>query len=318
MKYFYWTVIIGLFSLFCFALAACGSTGSGEPTSTQPVPIPPTSTPTASPIIEPTLTATAISGGDTTGIATPDLRGANLLVNVASALPGEKVTLNGAGYPAGVVAQIGIGPIGSEYEIIGTAQVDGNGRFTTQIAVPDYVTPGEEWVFVADVNNGKVIADPILIVGDDGATAVPASGVNEPVNGQFTRTNIFLIALEDAGQSGDMIGCNDSVIPVAVEIEPTIAPLTAALETLLSLDEQYYGQSGLYNALYQSALQVEGVNIDNGKAVIHLTGDLQLGGVCDNPRVQAQLEQTARQYETVNAVAITVNGVPLESLLSGQ
>jgi hypothetical protein len=127
-----------------------------------------------------------------------------------------------------------------------------------------------------------------------------------------------LLALEDNGQSGEMIGCNDSVIPVVVDIEPTVAPLTAALNELLSLGEQYYGQSGLYNALYQSNLNVQGVDIDNREAIIHLTGNLQLGGACDNPRVLAQLEQTALQYATVDSVSITVNGQPLESLLSGQ
>jgi hypothetical protein len=87
---------------------------------------------------------------------------------------------------------------------------------------------------------------------------------------------------------------------------------------LLGSDDQYYGQSGLYNVFYQSDLSVESIDIENGEAIIRLMGDLQLGGVCDSPRVQAQLEQTALQYETVGSVMITVNGETLESLLSGQ
>ncbi len=152
----------------------------------------------------------------------------------------------------------------------------------------------------------------------DTATPTPASAVNEPGDGKFTRTQIFLIALEDNGQSGEMIGCGDSVLPVEVAIEPTVAPLTAALNKLLGLNEQFYGQSGLYNAFYQSDLSVEGIDIDQGTAVIHLTGTLQLSGACDNPRAQAQLEQTALQYNTVDAVSITINGEPLASILSGQ
>jgi hypothetical protein len=87
---------------------------------------------------------------------------------------------------------------------------------------------------------------------------------------------------------------------------------------LLGIDDQYYGQSGLYNVFYQSDLSVDSIDIENGEAIIRLMGDLQLGGVCDSPRVQAQLEQTALQYETVGSVMITVNGETLESLLSGQ
>jgi len=127
---------------------------------------------------------------------------------------------------------------------------------------------------------------------------------------------IFLIALEDNGQSGKKIGCDDSVVPVQVTIPATQSVLRAALEALLSLKDQFYGQSGLYNALYQSNLQVEGVKIEGGKAVINLSGTLMLGGVCDNPRVEAQIEETALQFATVSEVAVFVNGKPLEEILS--
>lgn len=151
------------------------------------------------------------------------------------------------------------------------------------------------------------------------ATAIPGeAGVNVPVNGLFTRTYIHLIALEDAGASGPAIGCGDSVIPVVVDIEPTVAPMTAAFNRLLSLKDEYYGESGLYNALYRSNLTLNGINIVNGVATVSLSGQLMLGGVCDAPRVQAQLEQTALQYTTVSAVNVLVNGAPLAEVLSGQ
>jgi len=127
---------------------------------------------------------------------------------------------------------------------------------------------------------------------------------------------IFLIALEDNGQSGTKIGCDDSVIPVQVAIAPTQGVLRAALEELLSLKESYYGQSGLYNALYQSDLKLDSVSIEQGEAIIRLSGTLMLGGVCDNPRVEAQLEETALQFSTVSQVSVFVNGRPLEEVLS--
>jgi hypothetical protein len=123
--------------------------------------------------------------------------------------------------------------------------------------------------------------------------------------------------VDDNGQTGMPVGCGDSAVPVWVEISPTRGVMKAALEALLSVKDQYYGQSGLYNALYQSDLQVDSVSIDNnGKARVNLIGSLIMGGECDTPRVQAQLEQTVRQFPTVAEVAIFINDKPLADALS--
>ena len=151
---------------------------------------------------------------------------------------------------------------------------------------------------------------PILPATTQAPPDVPTSTPGEQL------VKIFLIALEDNGQAGTLVGCGDSAISVTVTIPPTQGILRAALEKLLSAKQQFYGESGFYNALYQSDLQVEGVTIDQGKAVIHLSGTLMLGGVCDAPRVEAQIEQTALQFSTVHEVAVFINDVPLEDVLS--
>jgi len=134
-----------------------------------------------------------------------------------------------------------------------------------------------------------------------------------------SQVNIYLIAIGDNGVSGKKIGCGDSVVPVVVAIQPTLGVLRAALTELFRLEGQpYYGQSGLYNALAQSHLAIQGLEIVNREAIIRLTGELQIGGLCDDPRIQAQLEETALQFSTVDRVNIFVNGVELETLLSGQ
>jgi hypothetical protein len=127
---------------------------------------------------------------------------------------------------------------------------------------------------------------------------------------------IFLIAVDDDGKTGTPVGCGDSVVPVQVEIPPTQGVLKAALVALLSVKDQYYGQSGLYNALYQSDLQVESLSINGSKASVYLTGTVLMGGECDSPRVQAQLEQTVLQFQNVTEVAIFINGKPLVDILS--
>jgi hypothetical protein len=127
---------------------------------------------------------------------------------------------------------------------------------------------------------------------------------------------IFLIAIDDNGRSGTLVGCGDSAVPVTVTIPRTQGVLRAALEKLLSAKQQFYGESGLYNALYQSNLQVAGVTIEQGKAIIRLTGTIMLGGTCDAPRLEAQIEQTALQFSTVNEVTVFVNDRSLEDVLS--
>jgi hypothetical protein len=127
---------------------------------------------------------------------------------------------------------------------------------------------------------------------------------------------IVLIALEDNGRSGMLVGCGDSAIPINVTIPRTPGVLRAALEKLFSAKQQFYGESGYYNALYQSDLEVAGVTIEQGKATIRLTGMIMLGGACDAPRVEAQIEQTALQFSTVSEVEVFVNDVQLEDFLS--
>lgn len=161
------------------------------------------------------------------------------------------------------------------------------------------------------VNPTATIRIPSLTPILSTATRVPptSTAVQQTVK-------IFLIALEDNGQSGILVGCGDSAVPVTVIIPRTQGVLKAALEKLLSIKEQYYGESGLYNALYQSDLQLKSVTIDQGKAVIHLTGTVMLGGVCDAPRVEAQIKQTALQFSTVSDVEVFINDIPLEDVLS--
>ena len=127
---------------------------------------------------------------------------------------------------------------------------------------------------------------------------------------------IYLIAVNDNGKAGPKVGCGDSVVAVTVMVKPTKGVLRASLDALLANKQQNYGESGLYNALYQSNLQVQSLSLSGGKATVRLTGTLLLGGECDNPRVQAQLEQTVLQFSTVKQAAITINGKTLADALS--
>ena len=58
-------------------------------------------------------------------------------------------------------------------------------------------------------------------------TPTPAAPTPTP---EPQRVQIFLIAMDDNGQSGQLVGCGDSVIPVQVETTPTKEVLRASLE----------------------------------------------------------------------------------------
>lgn len=204
---------------------------------------------------------------------------------------------------------------------------------TLEITLEETPTPLATETSLAPTDTAPVVSSPTGQVNPTVTLAIPSATntVPPPTSVRPSATTvppnptaapqtvkIFLIALEDNGQSGPLVGCGDSVVSVTVTIPPTQGVLRAALEKLLSAKEQFYGESGFYNALYQSDLELTNVTIDQGKAIIHLTGTVMLGGVCDSPRFEAQIEQTALQFSTVSNVEVFIDDIPLEDVLSQQ
>ncbi|MEZ4617585.1 MAG: GerMN domain-containing protein [Caldilineaceae bacterium] len=235
---------------------------------------------------------------------TADGQGMDPRLNISprSGPPGANVQLAVSGFPANTRISYGLGEPDGQLLRVFSARTNRNGSVNLTLQVPDVAagTQLEALAFVPRQDAASARSAPLTVTERDD------NGDN-----LFTRTNIYLVALEDAGRTGMEIGCGDSVVAVEVEIEPTISPLTAALGELFDINDRFYGQSGLYNALYQSDLAVERIDIVDGVASIYLTGTLRVGGVCDEPRVRAQIEETALQYYTVDEVRIYVNGEPL-------
>ena len=150
------------------------------------------------------------------------------------------------------------------------------------------------------------------------ATAsAPATGTPNP-NQKMQKVKIVLVALNDNGKSGRAIGCNDSAVAVDADVPESPKPIGAALGRLLELRGTGYGQSGLYNALGNSQLRVAETDNVNGRVIVKLAGELQLGGVCDGPRAVAQIQDTVTQFGWSKNAVITVNGAPLETIASGR
>lgn len=148
------------------------------------------------------------------------------------------------------------------------------------------------------------------------ATSVPASAVAVPSVQPAGNSKLFLVAMGDDGRNGEKLGCSDSLVAVDAGLPPSAAPLRPVVDALLAAPGLRPGVPELTNTLANSTLTADSVTVKDGTAVLALKGDLRIGGICDAPRVQRQLEATALQFPTVKKVDISVNGRPLRDVLS--
>ncbi len=124
---------------------------------------------------------------------------------------------------------------------------------------------------------------------------------------------VYLVAVGDAGKAGRKIGCDDSLVPVTRAVRADGAPLRAAIRELLSVPHEYEG--GLGNYWQGERLRVRGVSLRRGTATIRISGRLFVAGVCDEPRIEEQIRETARQFPGVRRVKVFVNGRPLAEVI---
>lgn len=127
-------------------------------------------------------------------------------------------------------------------------------------------------------------------------------------------TAVYYVALDDGGRSGVRFGCNDSLVAVHNADSTISEPLQAAMSRLLS-GPGAPPASGLYNALSASSLQYVSGYLDGTTVVVNLTGAVQPGGVCDLPRIDAQLTHTAVTAVGAVRAEIYISGVPLADVL---
>jgi osmotically-inducible protein OsmY len=125
---------------------------------------------------------------------------------------------------------------------------------------------------------------------------------------------VAYISIGDEGKSGALVGCGDSIRYINKTVQATSA-VEGALQALLS-DKTERTQSDLYNALWQSNLTIDAVTVVDTTADVVLSGQMQLSGECDNPRVKAQLESTVKQVSGVETVHVMLNGKTIDEALS--
>lgn len=126
--------------------------------------------------------------------------------------------------------------------------------------------------------------------------------------------DVYLVAVGDNGKKGIKIGCDDSLVGIVRKIKPTVAPLKAAIEELLSIPHEYSKELGNY--WWGKNLKLKMVSITEGVATIHIIGEGPfVAGTCDVPRITEQIEKTAMQFSSVNTVKVFVNDKPLADVI---
>lgn len=143
---------------------------------------------------------------------------------------------------------------------------------------------------------------------------------NEKKNEQqaeIAKRYIYLIVPDGMQKKGmaydvvDTIGCNDMLVRIE---DDTLTSPAQALEKMINYSDD---QNGYYNSLAASDIHVAHVMTDeDGATNVFFTGQLRMGGMCDVPRIQAQIEYAVQQYDENAFVRVFVNDVPLEDILS--
>ena len=134
--------------------------------------------------------------------------------------------------------------------------------------------------------------------GQEHGEAAPQENPNE--------MDIQVALLDTTGKGpGKKRGC-DAVNMVTRTIPRTDAPLTAAMQQLFAEPEGAQpSEEYSFIARTRETLQFDHATVADGVASIYLTGKLSgLAGICDDPRAEIQIEETALQFPTVTSVKI--------------
>jgi hypothetical protein len=126
---------------------------------------------------------------------------------------------------------------------------------------------------------------------------------------------VYLVVLGDNGKMGKKIGCEDSLVAVTRTIKANAAPLKAAIQELLSTPPETGNNPKLQNFWKGRNLRVRSVSIRKSTATIYLTGEVFVAGICDEPRIKSQVEETAKQFPNVKRVKVFIGKRRLEDAI---
>jgi hypothetical protein len=151
-----------------------------------------------------------------------------------------------------------------------------------------------------------------------GTVPTSTNGGTSPTStqGGVSRIEIAVLRNLQDGSTGTRRGC-DEVVMLTRSVATTTAPLAAAMRELFAYQNTSGVATGTFSYIDKSndsrtgsqrPLQFDRAEVVDGTAKVYVTGDPVYAGVCDDPRLTIQIEETAKQFPTVNAVEIYLNG----------
>lgn len=222
--------------------------------------------------------------------------------------PGTQVTVTGNGFPPNASISVDFGPVNGPPVLSRRMDTDRSGSMRQAFTIPtDYRPETLRWHATVTVLYGGLQGQSHLFVlsGD----APPPTDTPTP---SFEEVIVYLVQPDMTAPR-----CQENLIPFEIDVDETVAPLTAGLNAMFGFSAPgNRGDNAPRNEFVNSNLMVQGIDIDDGLAEIRLTGELNSLGVCSPSYMPAQIRQTALQYNTIDRVEITVNGVPIEDALN--
>ncbi|HEX8559807.1 MAG TPA: GerMN domain-containing protein [Pyrinomonadaceae bacterium] len=183
------------------------------------------------------------------------------------------------------------------------------GRRLTLVAVrraEAQVVAGLNYRLLLSVREGRETRDVNAVVYQNLRRRMSLESWEPAPAGAGREVKVYLVALNDNGRRGKRVGCNDSLVPVTRTTAPGSDLLRAAVELLLATPRENEG--GLGNYWFGENLRVQSVTQRGGVATVRLGGQVYVAGVCDVPRIEGQITETARQFRGVRSVRVFVNG----------
>ncbi len=163
------------------------------------------------------------------------------------------------------------------------------------------------WYLLTSGGGSVATTTPTSTPSTTTPTTTPTSTPATSTPSTVSRVQIAMLDTEGT-TAGKQRGC-DRVVLVPVDITPTTAPLTAAMQRLFGYSTTSVGRFFNFIDRTNETLKFDRATVVNGTANIYLTGSLSgLAGVCDDPRAQIQIEETVLQFASVQRVQIYLNG----------
>lgn len=178
-------------------------------------------------------------------------------------------------------------------EVVTTATATSTGQYGAFTASVTYPAPGTQTgtveVFTLSAQDGSEIEKVII-----------------PITFVATQTSTVRLYFSNTRFDPNMTACQ-TTHPTDRRLAQTPAIANAALTALLegpTVTEQERG----YRTNIPTDVRLQSLRIENGTAFADFNSALNVGGSCRVQAIRSQIENTLKQFATVNNVVISVNG----------